>query len=315
MTGGFVWPPREPEARPEPEPVEKPQHSGAFARSTTAVQRVSSVGSAVAGLERVWLAPTRMPLGHRVRAMGWSADDVGIACDRCGHAVGAYEEMEFGCAACAGQRLPWTRMVRLGAYEEPLASWVQEVKFERGWRLGEALGGILGGRLVESGFEGVVVPMPTTWRRRMARGTDHALTLARGVHLATGAPIVRALRRSHRPSQRAVNASQRRANVSGVFRSVRRACERIGGRDVVLIDDVMTSGATLRAAARTLNFGLKERAGDGAGGVWCAVLAVTPPASGPGSAVESGSGASEGASAEKSACVVREDGDFLAPSS
>ncbi|MEM1424671.1 MAG: hypothetical protein AAGH64_11800, partial [Planctomycetota bacterium] len=61
--------------------------------------------------------------------------------------------------------------MRLGSYEGALIDWIHEVKFERGWRLGEDLGAMLGERLVEQGFAGVVVPMPTTWRRRMARGT------------------------------------------------------------------------------------------------------------------------------------------------
>jgi ComF family protein len=261
-------------------------------------------------LERWWLEPTRLPLDRRISQSGWSADEATVYCARCGQAVGAFEEDEFGCAACRDSRPPWSRFVRLGEYASPLAEWVQEVKFERGWRLGEALGRALGERLVAAGFdgsEGAIVPVPTTWRRRMARGSDHALQLARGVSKSTGAPVVRALSRRHGKSQRAVEASGRRANVSGVFSTRPGAAGRLDGRDLVVVDDVLTSGATLRAACRALRAGLKQREGE-LETLWASVVAVTPPASGPGSGgvegVEGGFGGED-----------REDGDFLVSSS
>lgn len=236
-----------------------------------------------AAIERAWFDPTAEPLERRARRAGWTPDDHESYCPRCGRDVGAYEVQEFTCAHCRGSRLPWSRFVRLGSYADPLSTWICEVKFTR-WRvLGLELGRMLGRRLREAGFpahlgpkDAAVVPVPTTWRRVMARGIDHAGVLARGVAAELHIPVLRPLFRTHRSSQRAVPLSERARNVSGsIFARSRVAHE---GKTLILVDDVMTSGATLRACARTLR---DSRKGDSDGfrakeTIWAAVLAVTP---------------------------------------
>ena len=229
--------------------------------------------------ERQWLAPTAMPLRVRAAEAGWSPDEADAYCDRCGGSVGEYEATEFGCAGCTGRRMRWERIVRLGVYEGELAEWIQEAKFTK-WRAqGLALGRWLGERVKEAGFldaaeaaglKGMVVASPTSFRRRMARGIDHARVIAIGVGEELGVEVRGVLRKRHRPSQRSVSMSERARNVSGAI-SVKRV--DLSGRLVLVVDDVMTSGATLRASARAL-------AGLGAGrkpaGVWAAVVGVAP---------------------------------------
>jgi len=227
----------------------------------------------VEAVERFWAPVATPPLERRLAEAGWRPDDPEVYCDLCGGAIGPYEQNEFGCAACHGQRLRWTRFVRLGAYEGALASCVQEVKFG-GWAaLGERLGHMLGRKALEMGAPTgpvAVVPVPMTRWRRAARGVDHTGALARGVARAMRGRVVRALSRRPGPSQRDVPPSARAANISGVFRATRLASRRLGERPVILVDDVCTSGATLRAAARALPDGCRgER-------LWVAVAAVTP---------------------------------------
>lgn len=306
MTGedrAFEWPPKpeEPAAAIPNSPDETPAELHSPVREAW-WRRV----------ERTWLEPTRLPLRARAERVGWIPDAYEAYCARCGHDVGPHEESEFGCSTCANTRPRWSRVVRLGTYAEPLSSWVQEVKFERGWRLGEALGMRLGEQLLEAGLElgeAVIVPMPSTWRRRMARGTDHALTISRGVAKATGCPLVRALRRKHTVSQRAVKPGERASNVSGVFEVRQKALLRLSGRPLVLIDDVMTSGATMRSACRVLRAGVK---GEGDTGLWVGVIAVTPPA---GSSSGPGSRRREEGFSDEACGRAREDGDFLQASS
>lgn len=272
---GFRWPPAPLESTPIPSRVdEATQTSSTLDRAIAMSRRIWS------DIEHAWFAPTMLPLRTQAREIGWEPDSFDEYCDHCGHTIGPHEAGEWGCSACASSRLPWSRCVRMGEYETELATWIQQIKFTR-WRAQAlTLGDWLGERCIDagvrqSGLQIVVVPMPTTFRRRMSRGIDHAGLIATGVARRLDAPLVRALSRSHRPSQRSVPASQRGANVAGAMR-VRRPAG-LAGKLIVLVDDVMTSGATLRSAARELRSAQRERKkGRAEGDLWVAVAAVTP---------------------------------------
>jgi len=157
----------------------------------------------------------------------------------------------------------WDRFVRLGEYDGILRDAVHDLKFT-GWRragrdVGLELGAALRARLASEGADprlAVIVPVPTTFRRRLFRGVDHTLVLARAVSRATGIPIVRALRRSHRPSQLDVPRSSRRANVAKSMKP--RRIGAIAGKTVIVLDDVVTTGATMSAACRALAAGIRR---------------------------------------------------------
>jgi ComF family protein len=96
-----------------------------------------------------------------------------------------------------------------------------------------------------------VVPVPLHWRRQYARGFNQARELAS--HL--GPPVVDALvRRRHTRAQVELAAGGRRANVLGAFR-LRRGWlwhPNLQGANVLLVDDVITTGATLESCAAVL---------------------------------------------------------------
>lgn len=223
----------------------------------------------------MWLVPDAPALEERIALSGWAPDPLGAWCDRCGSTVGPHEESEFGCAQCRGSRPAWDRAVRLGEHAGELREWIHELKFTRFRAVGIGLGRLLGKQLRACGLpeeSPIVCPMPTTWRRRTARGIDHAAAIARGAAIELKAPSGRLLTRRHRPSQQSLPASGRRRNVSGAF--ARRKDADVGGRHVVLIDDVTTTGSTARAAARALRRGL--RGSERPASVWLAVAAVAP---------------------------------------
>ncbi|MCX7603387.1 MAG: ComF family protein [Bryobacteraceae bacterium] len=96
-----------------------------------------------------------------------------------------------------------------------------------------------------------LVPVPSHWRRRFSRGFDQALLLARELSRHTGIPVLCALRRTrHTAAQAGLTGRQRRDNIRGCFATGDPAAIR--GKRLLLIDDVLTTGATVNAAAATL---------------------------------------------------------------
>lgn len=272
-------------------------------------------------VERTWLGPTHEPFAQRAAETGWRPDEPDAYCPHCGATVGPYEiatpedldalddeltddeadatdldaesQGPARCLRCRNRRLPWDRAFRLGSYDGLLRDALHELKFTRFRAVGSTLGRLLGARLAaaldDAGVDRsrlALVPVPMSRRRRLARGIDHTLVLARAVRAVTGGSIINALARRHRPSQLDVPPSDRRANVSGSFRLRGRAVrpDQLAGWTVIVIDDVRTTGATLREACRTLRRGISRadpsgrRAGSPAR-LWIAVAGVTPLAS------------------------------------
>jgi predicted amidophosphoribosyltransferase len=291
-TGKFVWPPRAVGVAPDAPAAGGPSNGavGVVGGEPPADGSVSvdlrpppRPRSVVSEIERVWLGRTRAPLAERMAEAGWSADSRTAYCPRCASSAGPYAADDTGCAWCRGPAgVPWERAVRLGDYAGVLREMVLEVKFTRWRRLGDQLGRLLGEAVAaELSLVGVnrdravLVPVPMSLRRWLFTGIDHSLVICRGVAAATELPIVRALSRKHRPSQRAVAPSKRVANVARAF-GVRRSMARPEeGWTAVVVDDVRTTGATMAAACRVLG-----KAWPGVR-LWSAVLGVTPGGDGP----------------------------------
>jgi predicted amidophosphoribosyltransferase len=216
-----------------------------------------------------------LPLPRRIDAASWAPDAFEEYCNRCAQSVGLGEDDEFGCAECRGKRLAWSRAVRLGAFEGELAAWVREVKFTRNASLGVELGRVLAGRLIEAGVgcdRVCVIPIPMSRRERLFKGFNHARCIAEGVAKGLRAPLVVGLKRTHRPSQRSMpSVAARERNARGAFSAVSGVDLR--GWRAVLVDDVITTGATMRAAGKAL---MPRRHSGHPAALWAAAVAVTP---------------------------------------
>lgn len=94
--------------------------------------------------------------------------------------------------------------------------------------------------------------VPISWQRRIKRGYDQSELLARALCRELNAPCVQVLRRvRHTPPQsRLKHAPQRRANVLGAYKVVHP--EQLVGKRILLLDDVVTTGATASECAKTL---------------------------------------------------------------
>ncbi len=100
------------------------------------------------------------------------------------------------------------------------------------------------------GLQGTVLTwVPGRWKDTVDRGFDHAHLLATLVARRTGLPLTRLLRRTGaRPDQTELDRNARLANLKGAF----RADPRVKGLEVVVIDDLITTGATAGACAEAL---------------------------------------------------------------
>ena len=100
----------------------------------------------------------------------------------------------------------------------------------------------------------VLVPVPLHWRRGWSRRYNQSGALACVIARQSGVPVAPDVLRRIRPTQQQVglSRSQRASNVQGAFKVLSEKAHEIQGRRVVLVDDVLTSGATTDACARAL---------------------------------------------------------------
>lgn len=132
-----------------------------------------------------------------------------------------------------------------------LANAIHDMKYRHFPSLGHRLGLIVGSELLMAGFfDGAdcIAAVPMHWRKKARRGYNQADFIARGVAEVTGLPVVDCLRavRPHR-TQTAMTLEQRQANLSGSFEVADPSSLR--GRGLVIVDDVCTTGATMRTLA------------------------------------------------------------------
>ena len=138
-------------------------------------------------------------------------------------------------------------------HESPSHRLLMQLKYSHRPDLGPWLGRMMARDLAPMGFfQGIdcLVPVPLHWRRRWTRGYNQSLMLARGIAQATGLPLatdyVRRMRNN--PTQTRKSQSERLRNVEGLFQSR----PGIPHRHLLLIDDVLTTSATLTACAQAI---------------------------------------------------------------
>jgi len=228
-------------------------------------------------LVRTWIGWSLPPAERAIAESGWQPDGSAGWCPRCGGSVGEGEvnvEVAKGCASCRNGPAVADVVVRLGAYRPPLSQWVVATKYQRWSEMAESLGT----RLAEAarragaprpGRPTIIVPIPMPLARRIYRGIDHARELADAAGRSLKVDVHPVLAKGDGHPQTGMTRTDR-SRSRGEWMRVRR---RIGGwplagMDVILIDDVRTTGTTLRTAGRLMKV-------QGAAWVMSAVAAVT----------------------------------------
>jgi ComF family protein len=175
------------------------------------------------------------------------------ACPKCSSPI---PEAGMPCGRCRGVGVrPFHSITRLANFEHLARALVHRIKYQRRWDLIEPLADELASRLMprlESDEPIAFVPIPLHWRRHLHRGYNQSELLARALAERCEGDLVHLLRRT-RPTVTQIayhSRAARQRNVRGVF--ARRSIALPERSRIVLVDDVMTSGATLREAAKTL---------------------------------------------------------------
>lgn len=198
-----------------------------------------------------WVYPPKCGLCARLGCRG--------VCDAC------RTELEAVRAGAARILAPLDSVHGLYRYEGRAAQAVRRLKFSRATSLAEPMALDLAVSLSEMDAPDVVIPVPIHWRRRFSRGFNQAELLSQ----AMPRRLIRndLLRRTrHTPQQARLPAELRAANLVGAF----SASPGVRGLDIVLLDDVYTTGHTAAECARALLAG-------GAGRVRVLAFAVAMP--------------------------------------
>ncbi|MFH0981053.1 MAG: ComF family protein [Planctomycetota bacterium] len=189
-------------------------------------------------------------------------------CPACARTVPPFVVAGGRCNRCRERKMRVAGVVRAGPYEEPFRAILRAFKYHRRWSIGRYLAGRLTAEFEHAPwFESIdaLVTVPPWWPRRIVTGDYPPAILARGISGRTGVPLIPALRRiKGGPSQIGLTELQRIQNVRGKFAVTPGV--RIAGATLCLVDDVMTTGATLDECARIL-------LGAGAAQVYAGVLA------------------------------------------
>lgn len=171
-------------------------------------------------------------------------------CSRCALPFPSGNSSSHLCESCSRTLPPFRSVHSAGVYDAGLRKAVHRFKYEGGHYLDRSLGILLGSALDGISCPDLIVPVPLHIRRLRKRTYNQSLLLARELGRQLSKSVVATLleRVRETPQQQGLSARERIKNLQGAF-----ACRQpLTGEQILLVDDVMTTGATATACSQVL---------------------------------------------------------------
>ncbi len=182
------------------------------------------------------------------------------------------EDSALLCRTCQKKKRRFDTCTIPFIYQPPVANMLQRLKCNRQLiylrPLARRLMDALDEKYADDNWPEAIIPVPLHWWTLRLRGFNQAGLIARHISKITGIPVLnKKIKRRKTPPQKELSARKRVINIKGAF----TLGTAIAHRHVAVVDDVMTTGATVEELCKTL-----KQAGVRRTDVWC--LARTPPA-------------------------------------
>ena len=183
-------------------------------------------------------------------------------CLKCARPIPPYDSHTI-CSSCRFERPYYDRGFALVEYDEPTRSILHQIKFEKKPWLFEIYLDLLQNLYSSFPFNNyeMIVPVPLDSRREQKRSFNQAIIIAQMLkHLnpSNPLPIKRFIKKTKKTTpQSQLRRSQRLTNLSGAFKL--KGSDRVAGKNILLIDDVFTTGSTINECARILKENGAER--------------------------------------------------------
>jgi ComF family protein len=177
----------------------------------------------------------------------------GDYCPTCGADASKYALVNNRCGFCQNKKIAFDGIARAGVYNDSLRDMVLSLKFRDRTELDSHLCALADAGLQGSIFKDQIdffVPVPLHWARRLRRGFNQAMVIARGLKYPSAVINTDLVRIRYTKRQWNLTPAKRRRNVAGAF-AVRKD-HKFPGKTICLIDDITTSRATLNECAKTL---------------------------------------------------------------
>ena len=174
----------------------------------------------------------------------------GKTCSICGAKLHSLSDI---CFVCHSTFPPFEKARATFVYEAPIVSLVHKMKFGNAKYLFEPLGNFMTKTYKENGFAcDVIVPVPLSKERLQERGYNQAAELAKVVGKNLNLPVVENVieKVKHTPKQSSLSFHERMKNVKNAYRLRQKA--PLTGKNVLVVDDVMTTSETMRSICKEL---------------------------------------------------------------